>query len=523
MAGAILSQSSLAKEIENATEPLRNLFNAIFFVTVGMLIEPYSLLNAWLPILIIALLVISGKITTVIFGLFLTGQNSKVSFQAAMCKSQVGEFSFIIATLGKELGVADSSLNTFAVGIALITILLTPILNAHSNTIFNHLAYCIPDPIVKFIKIYKNILNTIKNRLSKNIFISSVRKPLLKILGYFLLFNGVIGIAYIVASYIKEQNILYKYIAWLNLIIWLIAALLSLPFLATVIRNLDKILVLVTEATFFLKILKYFKSERIRIILHNFLLCMISILFGSIYLSAAATYFPKGLALNGFLILIITISSFCWKTIIKLNSKLEAIFLESLSREVHSVEYNRQQKIIKKISSKHPWPITLKQIVIKPGTIGCGRRITDLRVRSDSGASIVGMNRNTFIIYYPSPETCLLPEDCLFLTGNHKQFKKAQKIFSQKENKAIFNQECIDIQWEKIYINSNSPIIGETLASANLRNKYCINIISIQSNHIRIVSPKPSYIISAGDFIVVAGSTINLNKFKQKNIKTTIF
>jgi len=153
VAGAILANSILSHQIETFTEPFRHLFSAIFFVTVGMLIDPRILMEQWAPILLVAFLVIFGKVTTCYLGLGLSGQNLRSSFRAALSKAQIGEFSFIISKLGQSLGVTDPRFESLTVGVALVTILATPVLSARSDRLYDVLSNRVPEPIKKFNKL----------------------------------------------------------------------------------------------------------------------------------------------------------------------------------------------------------------------------------------------------------------------------------------------------------------------------------------------------------------------------------
>lgn len=129
VAGAILSKSSLAHEIENLTEPLRNFFSALFFVSVGTFVDLRGLMDFWLPIVLLTLLMMSGKFFACWLGMVLAGQKPEVSTRASLAKVQIGEFSFVIASLGLSYGVIEPGLKAIAYGVAILSISLTPAAN----------------------------------------------------------------------------------------------------------------------------------------------------------------------------------------------------------------------------------------------------------------------------------------------------------------------------------------------------------------------------------------------------------
>lgn len=124
--GSVLAETVEAERIEHLVQPLKNIFGAIFFVSVGMMIDPALLLQYWLPITIITLLVIAGQIVFGTLGTLLSGQSLRVSLQTGFSLVQIGEFAFIIANLGQNLGVTDPSLYPIVVAVSVITTFLTP-------------------------------------------------------------------------------------------------------------------------------------------------------------------------------------------------------------------------------------------------------------------------------------------------------------------------------------------------------------------------------------------------------------
>jgi CPA2 family monovalent cation:H+ antiporter-2 len=135
MMGSILAGTSIVEKIEKLMSPLRDVFGAIFFVSVGMLLNPKDLATYWLPIVLISILTIVGKVASTAFGSWITGQPKEVSVKAGLAMGQIGEFSFIIAALGLSLGVMSPFLYPIAVSVSVITTFTTPYLIQFSRRI----------------------------------------------------------------------------------------------------------------------------------------------------------------------------------------------------------------------------------------------------------------------------------------------------------------------------------------------------------------------------------------------------
>ena len=142
--GSILAETTKAEKIEHLIMPIKNLFGAIFFVSVGMLIEPAMLVKYYQPILLATLVLLFGKPLFVSAGALLAGQPLKVAIQSGMSLSQIGEFSFIIATLGLTLNVTSDFLYPVAVAVSVITTFTTPYMMRLSPIVYEKVQKILP-------------------------------------------------------------------------------------------------------------------------------------------------------------------------------------------------------------------------------------------------------------------------------------------------------------------------------------------------------------------------------------------
>jgi CPA2 family monovalent cation:H+ antiporter-2 len=162
LAGALVAESGAADTIEHAIEPVRDMFAAVFFVSVGMLIDPALIAQHWLPVLAFTLVVVLGKVVGVTLGAFLTGHSVRTSFQAGMSLAQIGEFSFIIAGLGLSLGAVGHFLYPVAVAVSALTTLITPFLMRASGPVASFVDRHLPHPVQTFVSLYGSWLGALK-------------------------------------------------------------------------------------------------------------------------------------------------------------------------------------------------------------------------------------------------------------------------------------------------------------------------------------------------------------------------
>lgn len=128
--GSILASTSFAERIEKVTEPIKDLFGSVFFISVGMMVNPSVISQYWAPILILSVAVIVGMIIFGTFGMLITGQPLKIAMESGFSLTQIGEFAFIIASLGMSLGVLDATIYPIVVAVSVLTTFTTPILSA---------------------------------------------------------------------------------------------------------------------------------------------------------------------------------------------------------------------------------------------------------------------------------------------------------------------------------------------------------------------------------------------------------
>jgi CPA2 family monovalent cation:H+ antiporter-2 len=164
IAGSLVAESGEGHTIEHLVQPVRDIFAAIFFVSVGVLIDPALIGQHWLPIVVLTLLVVVGKIVGVSLGAFLTGNPVRTSVQAGMSMAQIGEFSFIMAALGLSLGATGGFLHPVAVAVSAVTTLTTPWLVKASGPVANLVDKAMPKPLQTFVVLYGSWVEQIRTR-----------------------------------------------------------------------------------------------------------------------------------------------------------------------------------------------------------------------------------------------------------------------------------------------------------------------------------------------------------------------
>ena len=250
--GAIMAESRHIHTIEKLIEPVRDMFIAIFFVTIGLLIDPKILIQYAWPITIISIAVIAGKVISCSMGTFVTGHDGKTSLRVAMGKAQIGEFSFIIASLGLTLGVTSDFLYPIVVAVSILTTLFTPYLIKGSDPLTDWLDQRIPLAIKNVLIQYSGWISQIRSdsRLREDI------RPFVRRITLHVFINTSVVIALflsaakvfaLINAYIDMREWTWLHDNYQQAFMWAVSLLLSAPFMFAIYRKLEALGLLLAD------------------------------------------------------------------------------------------------------------------------------------------------------------------------------------------------------------------------------------------------------------------------------------
>ena len=250
--GAIMAESRHIHTIEKLIEPVKDMFIAIFFVTIGLLLDPMIIWKYALPISIISVAVIIGKVVSCSMGTFITGHDDRTSMRVGMGKAQIGEFSFIIASLGLTLNVTSDFLYPIVVAVSTITTLFTPYLIKASDPLSNLVGQRIPSPIKNIFIQYSEWISQIR---SDNQLRSDIR-PFVRRITFHVFVNACIVIALFLSASklftLLNEYIDTRHLAWFGesyqqAMMWAMSLLLSAPFMFAIYRKLEALGLLLAD------------------------------------------------------------------------------------------------------------------------------------------------------------------------------------------------------------------------------------------------------------------------------------
>ncbi len=514
VAGTLLSQTQVAQTVEHMNRSLHDVFSAVFFVSIGMQMDP-QVLTANLPwILGISVLVIVGKAVSCWGGLCLAGQSGQTAMMAAIPKAQIGEFSFIIAGLGSTLGVLDKQLTGIAFGVALVTILLSPLMNNRAEAVYSGLLRVVPRSVLTLFDTYQKFLEGLLVGLGRSVVLKLIRRPVIQIVLYFFIINGIFITASFVLPWFNSVIDPMPFKGPLNLAYWLATGLVVSPFLIAVVRNLNAMAYILTDALFNGRSSRPLYQNRLRKMLSFVILGLFIVVLILIFLVAAAPYLPDS-TLAGMAFLIVSgVVVLLRSRLIFVNSQMEYLFIESFRAEVENKEDQRRTEILQLIQNQAPWPVEIVDLTLPAHAAWSGKLIRDLELRSRFGVNVLALGRGYSVVYDPGPGAAIFSGDRLVLSGSHdaiEQVRESMHDIIKPEDRPAPSPDQFSL--ERVYVGPKSELAGQTLAGGRVRQRFGVTVIGIQRGEERIANPAPDFLIAAGDVLMVAGLPDKIQAF----------
>ena len=420
-----MAESKQSRRIEALVEPVRDLFTAVFFVAIGLLVDPGLLWKHIVPIVGISLVVMIGQIAGNTFGTVVAGHDFRTAVRVGTGLSQIGEFSFVIATLGLTMGVTDPSLYPIVVGVALVTTLFTPLWIHNADRLTDMLLRAAPKPLAGYLSLYKDWVERFKGGQWNSLAWKLSRKWLLQMAINMALVAGVIlGAAYLAYLPKPQPGWLAEWKlepVTLRTVLWVAALVVSLPMLIANLRKLQALGMLISEATIRRESAGQ-RTQLLRAVVAN--VCLVAGSAGMILcvlLLSSALLPPLGVML-ALVVVLVVVAWLQWRFLVRVYARAQiALKVTFEANELGQAEIEAADLPAGLLESAH-----LDSVRLAKGSPVIDQRIGELDLRSNTGVSIVGIERDGERIVNPGPEETLLEGDRLLLLGEDTQLPKAK-------------------------------------------------------------------------------------------------
>ncbi|MBT9569954.1 MAG: cation:proton antiporter [Pseudomonas umsongensis] len=334
--GAIMAESRQLLKIERLIEPVRDLFSAIFFVAIGLMLDPMILLQYAWPIAVITVAVVLGKMLSCGLGAFIAGNDGRTSLRVGMGLSQIGEFSFIIASLGMTLQVTSNFLYPVAVAVSVLTTLMTPYLIRAADPLSIKLAAVMPQRLARVLGMYGEWLRSIQPQGEGALLASMIRRILLQV-GVNL---ALVIAIFLAGAYFAEgmSTYLQDWISdssWQKALIWGGALLLSLPFLIAAYRKLKALSMLLAEMGVKPEMAGR-HTQRVRRVISE-VIPILSLLVIFLLLAAlSASILPTNKLLVLIAVVAAAVAALLWRWFIRVHTRMQVALLDTLENHKDS-------------------------------------------------------------------------------------------------------------------------------------------------------------------------------------------
>jgi CPA2 family monovalent cation:H+ antiporter-2 len=488
--GSILAETPDHEKIITLVKPVKNLFGAVFFVSVGMMINLSVLSQYILPVLLLTCVVIAGKFVNATLGSLISGQALKQSVQTGMSLGQIGEFSFIIATLGLTLKVTSSFLYPIAVGVSVLTTFCCPYLIRFSGPFYYWLEKHLPAGWIEFVNRYSSSAQKIKEEGSW--------KRLLRAYARTIIIHTVviIGILLIVINYLGPflgEQIGNAFLA--SVVTTLVALVLIAPFLwALVIRRIEKLS--------FSRLWMDKIYNRGPLVLLEALRFSLGILIIGFLLNRV---FSVQVALAGALALTVLIILVFRQRLQSFYSRLEQRFLTNLNGNVDvlsrsALEDNAATRLV-------PWDGHLTYVDVPQEAAWVGKTLLELSWREHYGINVAFIERGRRVIRVPGRDERIYPGDRLAVIGTDEELERFigdMGAAEEPEKPGAGEQDHMDLI--HVVVGKNSPLEGKNIRNSGIRYRAHGLVVGVERDGRRTLNPDSSYVFQENDVVWIAGN-----------------
>jgi len=500
--GSILAETVEADKIIRLVDPVKNLFGAIFFVSVGMLVKPDVIVQYAIPILLLVITILVGQALFGTLGYLLGGQTLKNAMRCGFSMAQVGEFAFIIATLGKSLGVISEFLYPVVVAVSVITTFLTPYMIRAAEPCYNVLVKHLPKRWVRRLT-HIQTNNAGESASTNNLWKVLMKKMIFNTLIYGILSAAVIAIMFSAALPIcRNLSIKWTGSHWIgNAVCGFLTILFIAPFLRSIVMKQNH-----SEA---FKAL--WTDRRInRLPLTATILARVLIALSFIfYICNYLTRFKNALMIAVAIGLLILMLLSRWLK--KRSITLERLFIQNLqSRDIEAQKQGKKKPLF----ANHliDRDIHIANLELPDDSLWAGKTLYSLKLRNRFGVHISSILRGSKHINIPNGGTILFPGDKLQAIGNDEQLTKLSKAMKAELQPTITDIEKHEMKLRSFTISKTSPFIGKTLKDSGIRDEYNCMVVGVDEGQQNLTLITPSRCLQAGDVLWVVGEEKDLER-----------
>ncbi len=493
--GSILAETVEAESIERLVKPVKDLFGAIFFVSVGMMVDPGMIVEYAVPILVITLAVLLGQSFFGTLGMLLSGQSLKTSMQCGFSLTQIGEFAFIIASLGVSLGVTSHFLYPIVVAVSVITTFLTPYMIRLADPASAFVDAHLPEHTRRFLNRYASSSQTVNHEsLWKRLIVSLVRITVV---------YSIICVAVIALSFRFLVPFCQAHLPGVSAS--MVAAVVTVLFISPFLRA---IMIKKNHSEEFITLWKESRGNRAPLVATIVLRMLLAVSF-LMFVLAGLFKISVGLVFGvAVLLVIIMILS---RQLKKQSILIERKFFQNLRSRDMRAEYLGEKKpeYAGRLLSRD---LHLTDFVVPGEASWAGKTLAELNFGKQYGVHVVSILRGKKRINIPGASVRLFPQDKIQVIATDEElneFGHAMEQASQLEADVVEKSEMILRQF---FVGEDSPFLGKTMKEAGIREKYHCLIAGVEHEGEPLRAPASGETFAVGDVVWIVGENDDVYK-----------
>ena len=494
--GSILAETIEAEKIIKLVEPVKNLFGAIFFVSVGMMVDPAILIKYAVPILILVLAIVVGQSVFGSLGFLLSGQTLKSAMRCGFSMAQIGEFSFIIATMGMSMGVIDVFLYPVVVAVSVITTFLTPYMIKAADPAYSMIEKKMPQ---KWVRSLNHLaMSHSATPSDDNKWKAFLRQIIVNTLIYSILSAAVIAVMFsFFLPFMQKMMPLW----WANVISGLVTISLISPFLRAIVMKKN-------HSVEFKALWTENRLNRFPLVFTILVRIVIAVAF-VFYVCNRLTDFSIAFLITiglGFVILMIMSKR------LKLSSiRLERLFVQNLrSRDIEAQVHGHRKPLYEgRLLDRN---IHIADFEVPSDSAWSGRTLMQLALRSKYGVHVSSILRASRRLNIPEGDSVIFPGDRLQVIGSDEQLKVFERALKEDCYPEDYELEKREMKLRSMVISGSSRFLGKTLEESGIRHIYNCMVVGLEEGKENLSQVSPSYKFQKGNVIWVVGEVEDLER-----------
>lgn len=499
--GSIISETIEADKIERLVSPVKDLFGAIFFVSVGMLVDPAILVEYALPIVVLVITILVGQAVFGTLGFMLGGQSLKSAMRCGFSMAQIGEFSFIIASLGLSLGVTGHFLYPVVVAVSVITTFLTPYMIKLSVPCYGYVERHLPE----------NLINTLNNISMNNAPAQESKwKRLITQMAFNTLVYSILSTACIVLMFTFFLPFIRKVMPgmhwWANGICGLLTVFVISPFLRAMIMKKN-------HSKEFVALWHENRMNRFPLIFTILVRAVIAIAF-LFYICNYLSRFTNALmiSLATAMVMLMVVS----RRLKKRSIRMEKMFVQNLrSREIEAQVLGMRKPLYEgRLLDRD---VHISDIDVPADTAWAGKSLRELGLSNLYGVHVSSILRGHRRINIPGGDDKVFPGDRLQVIGSDEQLTAFSKAVSGNVTEADPDVEKREMHLRQIVIDKNGRFSGRTLGESGIRDKYNCMVVGIEEGKENLSALNASYRFRPDDIVWIVGEAPDLEAVVKQN------